>query len=617
MTRNNFCKTKFFPRITLLTTTALVVSIAIAQAVFCAPAAEERAANNLIILFTHDLHSNLEEYNVPASNNTVASRGGYARLSAAVNNERLGREKNVLLLDAGDFSMGTLFHVVRFESSPELRIMGIIGYDATTFGNHDFEYGPNQLAAALLAAKKYNKEELPAIVASNTIADPRIKALDYFRKAYAEYPVLPYKVVKRAGLRIGLFGLMGKDAASYVPEARPVEFSDPIDAARKTVDVLRNREKVDMVICLSHCGIWRDKDISEDEILASEVPGIDVIISGHTHTVLNPYIYIGKTCIVSSGAYGRYLGRLELAKDSGLNFKVADYRLILITSKFTKDQKIFRLIDSFKKEINRDYLKAFHYSYGQALAYLPFSLTDFNWGAGERSKLVTSGLGDLVTDAFIYAVKKTEGKDYRKISLAFEGFGQIRVPLAKGILTVDDTFRLMSLGLGPDGKAGSPLVAFWLTGKEIKSFLELETTLAPKSEDMHLQISGVRFSYDPNAPEFRRIKTIEVQTAHGRFKSLEENSLYRVCTNWKIILMGDNLKTLSNGKIEFVPKDVSGNPIVDMRETVVYTNKKHSIELKEWLAIAMYLQSFPVGSRGLPEVSSEYRKPKARVAVLD
>ncbi|MFA5271081.1 MAG: hypothetical protein WC412_01920, partial [Candidatus Omnitrophota bacterium] len=184
MMRNNFCKTRPLPSIFFLVLIALLTFIVITQPEFFVCATEEKPDDNLIILFTHDMHSNLEEYNVPASNNTVVSRGGYARISTAVNSERLGREKNVLLLDAGDFSMGTLFHVVRSESSSELRLMGMIGYDATTFGNHDFEYGPDQLAQALLSAKKYNKDKLPAIVASNTIVDLRIKALDYFLKAY-------------------------------------------------------------------------------------------------------------------------------------------------------------------------------------------------------------------------------------------------------------------------------------------------------------------------------------------------------------------------------------------------------------------------------------------------
>jgi 2',3'-cyclic-nucleotide 2'-phosphodiesterase (5'-nucleotidase family) len=298
-------------------------------------------------------------------------------------------------------------------------------------------------------------------------------------------------------------------------------------------------------------------------------------------------------------------------------FKVIGYRLIPITSEFPKDQKISRLIDSFKKEINTKYLKAFHYRYGQPIAYLSYSLTDFNWGAGSREKLITSGLGDLVTDAFCYAIKKAEGKDYKDISLVFEGFGQIRVPLAKGIITVNDTFRLMALGLGPDGKAGSPLVTFWLTGKEIKNFLELETTLAPTREDMHLQINGMRFFYDPKAPEFKRIKTVEVETTDGGLEPLEGMRLYRVCTNWKTILMAESVKNLYKEKIEFTPKDASGNPIIDMRATIVYTDKKESIEMKEWLAIALYLQSFPVGPSGLPEVPAEYLIPKAMVTVVE
>ncbi len=610
MRRNYFSKVKpFFCKIPLAVT-AISFFVGIIRPAFCEP--QTKTAPDLVILFTHDLHSNLEEYAMPEASGSV-SVGGYARLATAVKRERLGKEQNTLLLDAGDFSMGTLFHVIDSEASPELRVMGVIGYDATTLGNHEFDFGPDKLASILITAKKYAKHKLPAIVASNMVTSPHLKELAYFRKACRDYPVLPYKIIERSGLKIGIFGLMGQEAAFYVPEAKPVRFSSPVEAAAAVVDVLREREKVDLVICLSHSGTWPDKRISEDEILASRVPGIDVIISGHTHTVLNHYLYIGKTYIVSAGSFGRYLGRLELSKSSALGFSAVGYRLIPITDKFPKDKEVYLLIQSFKKEINRDYLKAFGYYYGEPLAYLPFPLTDFNWGANSREKLVTSGLGDLVTDAFLYAAKKAEGKSYRDISLVVEAFGQIRVPLARGIITVNDVFRLMSLGFGPDTRAGAPLVAFWLTGKEIRNFLELETTLAPIREDMHLQISGMRFSYDSQAPEFERIQKVEVETANGKREPLDDNRLYRVCTNWKTMLMGETVKKLYKRKLEFVPKDVNGNPITDMKSAIIYFAKKPPVELKEWLALALYLKSLPPGKSGLPEIPGKYRMPRVTV----
>jgi len=604
-------KIRLFLRGTLFVLILLVLSGAVFFGVFL-------KSSELTILFTHDLHSNLAPYPIPSSSDSVIEAGGYARLATAISRERKGKEDKTLVLDGGDFSMGTLFHTIRSTRSPELVAMGLMGYDVTTFGNHEFEFGPAHLGQAMLAAKSQNKGRRPAIIATNTVVDARSAALAEFRRAYNEYPVLPYMVIKRGGLRIGLFGLMGKDAAIYAPEARPVVFSEPFEAARKAVGILRGKEKVDMVICLSHSGTWQDKSISEDEILAKSVPGIDLIISGHTHSVLDPYIKVNNTYIVSCGSNSRYLGRLVVTKILGGSFKVLDYKIIPVTAGFPADANIAALVKSFEKEIDREYLARFGYNYGQVLAQAPFSLLEPDWGkCRDRAKCMTSGLGDLVTDAFIYAVKKSEGDAYRDISLAFEGFGQIRAPIAKGQVSVNDAFRLLALGIGPDDLSGSGLCVFWLSGAEIKKAFELETTVASSKYDMHLQISGMRFSYQPKAPAFERVRLAEVMTPDGQYQPLEDSRLYRVVTGWKVLLMRKNLEALSGGKISFIAKDEAGNIIADLSSTRVFTDNTKILELKEWLAVAMYLQSFPSGPQGIPEIPEEYRNPQARVLIVN
>lgn len=568
----------------------------------------------LTILFTHDLHSNLEEYAMLSGGDKIIITGGYARLSGAIETERHGKENSVLLLDAGDFSMGTLLHTIRAQYSAELVTMGMMGYDATTLGNHDFDFGPDPLAQALISAKSKDSGRLAAIVSANTYLDPQIPQLESLRKAFKEYPVLPYKIFRRSGMKIGVFGLMGKDAASVVPQAKPVVFEDYIKAAHKTVDALRNKERADMVVCLSHCGTWPNKSISEDEILAGAVPQIDVIISGHTHTVLDRYMRVGDTYIISCGAYGQYLGRLELIRGHKKRFKALDYRLIPITGELSKDPVLCNQITAYAKEAQRSYLDLFHYRYAQPLAHSAFSLERPDWDKGERANCITSGLGDLVSDAFIYAVKKSEGEDYREISLVIEPFGQIRVALAQGTLTVNDVFRALSLGMGLDGKEGYALVTFWLSGKEIESLLEIETTLAPLKEDTRLQISGMRFFFDPKAAPFTRVRNIQVEAVDGSFVPLEEDKLYRVCSNWNMLLMGEYLKAASAGRIKVVPKNKTGEVITDISTTRVFINKDNPEELKEWLALAMYLQSMPdLDGDGLPDIEERYRLPRQQI----
>ena len=113
-----------------------------------------------------------------------------------------------------------------------------------------------------------------------------------------DYGVKDYTIIERNGIKIGVFGLMGKDAASNAPMSE-VKFTDAVENAKRVVNTLKQKEKVDLVICLSHSGTWTDKSKSEDEILAKKVPEIDVIISGHTHTQLIKPIVVGKTIIGS------------------------------------------------------------------------------------------------------------------------------------------------------------------------------------------------------------------------------------------------------------------------------------------------------------------------------
>ena len=237
-------------------------------------------------------------------------RGGYAKLLTLIRETRSRAVDRTLVVDAGDFSMGTLFHTAFMTEAAELRLMAAMGYDAMTLGNHDFDFHPKGLAQTLRAARAAEKQ-LPVMVASNVVFSPDGKGDTELREAFTEYPVTPYAVLERRGIRIGLFGILGKDAQTDTPFAKPVTFADHVETSKKMVALLRDKEKVDLVVCLSHTGTSPVKKHSEDENLAREVPGIDVIISGHTHTVLPKPIMIGKTVIVAAGSYGAYLGRLD------------------------------------------------------------------------------------------------------------------------------------------------------------------------------------------------------------------------------------------------------------------------------------------------------------------
>jgi 5'-nucleotidase / UDP-sugar diphosphatase len=582
------------------------------QPIFSGDAAVQADADaKLTILFTHDLHSHFLPDRVPKPGGGHALQGGYARLANLIGQERAKAPGRSLLVDAGDIAMGTLFHTEFREEALELRLMGEMGYDAATLGNHDYDFHPAGLAAMLRTARS-RSGRLPALVASNVVFtkdDPRDAPL---KAAFRDYPVTEYAVLERNGIRIGLFGIMGRDAAEDTPFAAPVTFADIAERSKAVVELLRNREKVDLVVCLSHAGTKPVKSRSEDEILAGKVPGIDVIISGHTHTVLPEPILIDKTIIVSAGSYGAYLGILNLDISREAGARVASYRLEKVSVEVAEDPRIARDIEAFKGHVEQRYLLSSGNRYDQVIAETAFDMPS---PAYRQTTLTETGLGDLIADAFRFTVRQVEGKNYRYVHIAVTADGQIRDTFLTGGIAVADIFKVLSLGLGLDDRAGYPLLTIYMTGEEIRSMLEVQTSIAPIKHDAQLQVSGVRFTFNPHRIPFDRVISVAVQDEDGAFRPLLPDKLYRVCVNAYMAGMLNFVSRASHGLIKLAPKDAGGRPVTDWKTVRVDADAGAAgiQELKEWVALTWYLKSFPdMNGNGIPDLPGSYRNPDGR-----
>jgi 5'-nucleotidase len=207
----------------------------------------------------------------------------------------------VLVLDAGDYSMGTAFGAAGRETGGELQIMSRMGYDATTFGNHEFDLGPDGLGQSIGVAAKAGR--VPKVVVSNTNFSKDDAALADLQRLAKAGVVRRHVVIERGGMRFGIFGVLGKEAQFYTGGAGAASFSDAIETAREMVKILRETEKVDVIICLSHGGVQKGKDgrfsEGDDVLIARAVPGIDVVVGGHSHTELREAIIVnGRTPVV-------------------------------------------------------------------------------------------------------------------------------------------------------------------------------------------------------------------------------------------------------------------------------------------------------------------------------
>lgn len=596
----------------MLTKATLTLSLLLVIILPLSIAADQNDQRELMIMFTHDLHSYFLPHRILTSDGKQLQRGGYAKLAYLINEQRIAHKNKTLRIDAGDFSMGTLFHTSFMNESSELRLMGRMGYDVVTFGNHDFDFHADGLAKMLQAARS-KSTLLPALVASNIIFSKDDSGDAALKQAFNDYPVNEYVIMERNGIRIGIFGIMGRDAADDTPFATPIKFADPISASKRVVDILKSKEKVDMIICLSHSGTAPVKKNSEDEILAREVPQIDVIISGHTHTVLQKPIVVGKTIIVSSGSYGEYLGLLGVNYVKGKGIQLTSYNLKSITADVPENEIIVAEIVKYKNIVNRNFLAAYHLSFDQVIAESDFNMESLAYAYAKPGEM---SLGNMITDAYRFAVQRTEGRAYEHISMAIEPLGLIRDSFQKGKISAADVFQVLSLGLGFDGVAGYPLVAFYINGRELKDTLEVETTIAPLlKEDAHLQVSGIKFGFNPHRIPFDRVTQVQVQNEDGEYRPLDPQKLYRVCANLYAAEMVNYVVKVTHGLLNVKPKDKNGRTLFELRQAIVYADKNSpkTGELKEWIALAQYMGSFQDkdGNR-IPNIPEKYRVPEGR-----
>lgn len=572
------------------------------------PISAQKNQSEVTILFTHDMHDRFYPYKVK-SNGEIKELGGFSRIYTAILKER-ELDEDLLLLDAGDFSMGTLFQTIFETHSPTLRTMGKLGYDATTLGNHEFDFRPEGLANSLDSAKSSN-ERVPEIIASNTFF-PYDKdggltpSLSKLKSAMDDYGVKEYLVIEKGDLKIGILGLMGEDADSNAPMAE-VEFKDIVDSSKRIVDTLKNKENVDLIIAISHTGTSIKGSKSEDEILAKKVPEIDVIISGHSHTKLNNPIIVDKTIIGSAGRYGENLGKIKIVKDDD-GWKLVDYSLIEINESYIANEEISLYIEDFKEDIQNEYLDRFNMTFDQVLAYSPFNFTPSQMVGKEHRE---DSLGNLISDSYIYSVKKAEGENYRNIDAAIVPSGVIRDSFTKGNITVSDVFNVSSLGIGADRVSGYPLIDVYLTGKELRTVAEVDASIQPLMSAAQLYTSGLNYSFNPNRMIFNKVTDVYlVDENEGRIEIVDDE-LYRVVAGLYSAQMLSVVGDKSFNLLSIVPKNEDGTPIEDYESRIIYEDGH---EVKEWLALAQYLDSFPA-EKGIAQLPVYYNQLQGRKTI--
>lgn len=558
----------------------------------------------LTILHTNDLHSKLNgtgpalEYSPMVINNDRTA-GGFARLATLFKQEKEKSPEGTLILDAGDFLMGSLFHAAEEQTGFQMNLMKRMGYDCITLGNHEFEFGPETLSNIMRAAE--NRGGFPQIAASNLVFSDESVKDDELQEFVSNGLIKQWIVVNKNGIKIGIFGLMGIDAASVAPSSKPVTFSNPVNVASKMARYLKKQQSADIVIALSHCGLQYNNESKtysgEDIELAEKVPEIDIIIGAHTHTRIPEFIKTGNTFIVQTGSYGTELGKINLNYSNG-KIEGFKYELIPVDDKIPGDPDINREIEEITKYIDQKYLSQVNFSCNETIGTTFFDLKiDF-------PGLKHSNLGPFVADALHYYLKNTgNSADFSLVAS-----GTIRENLVSGDITVSDVFSVMSLGEGEDSIPGYPLAKMYLTGKEVKQMFEAILKSREKGGDGFIYFSGAKILIDSDRRFMKKVQKVEIGGREIDF-SRKNKTLYSVSANTYLLSFIGRIKKMSFGLLKVVPKDKNGIPVTDMNQQRVDINSGEDgiQEAKEWIAVIGFIKSFEKNGQGNHVIPERYK----------
>ena len=572
-----------------------------------------KAPKKVDVMFLHDTHSHLNPF-ATVEDGKSQVLGGFSRIKTLID-EQKKENPDTLLLDAGDFSMGTLIQVMYEEEASEIRMLGDLGMDVTTLGNHEFDYKAKGLANMLNRAVE-SGDKLPQMVVCNVDWDA-MEETDFTKdqalleEAFENYDVEEYVVVEKNGVKIAITGVFGKDALDCVPNC-PLVFEDPIEAVKETVEEIKEEEKVDMIVCVSHSGTWDDAGKSEDELLAKSVPELDLIISGHTHTKLEKPIQHGDTYIVSASEYGKYLGDMTMSQTSKGRWKVDHYELVPVTQDIREDANTQAKVDVFMNAVDEKYLSKFGYTKDQVLCTNEVEFTNSN---DADKKHTEQNLGSIMADSYTYAVAKFDKTDTRPVDVAVVPAGVIRDTYAKGNITPENVFNSFSLGIGEDGIPGYPLISLYLTGEELKMAAEIDASISDLMSSARLYTDGLYWNFNPNRMILNKVTDVYLCDQDEKRVELEDDKLYRVVTDFYTSQMLGGVTDLSYGLLSIVPKFADGTPVERYEDAVIKADGK---ELKAWAAIADYMSSFEdTDNDGIGNVPAKYAKEEGRKVVED
>lgn len=484
----------------------------------------------LTILHTNDVHGRVAQFSASGSRCTEADAaenrcfGGVARRATIINRVRAETD-NVLLLDAGDQFQGTLFYT-QYKGEEAMLAMNRLGYDAMAVGNHEFDDGPETLATFIRGV------QFPLLSANiDASNEPSLAGL-----------IQPYAVLEVGGERIGIVGYTTEDTAilsSPGPNLRFLNIENTVQAAVAELE----SAGINKVIAVSHAGFGRDRQV------AGNVSGIDVIVAGHTNTYLSntdataegPYPVVvespeGKpVLLVSAFAYGKYLGRLDVAFDAGGVPVTWEGNPILLDASVAQEPELLALVEELQGPL-------------RVLQQQVVGTTTTPLDGDRAScRFAECTMGNLVADAILW-MTAAEGTQ-----IAIVNGGSIRSSIAAGEVTLGDVLEVLPFS--------NTIATFELAGADLWAALENGVSRANSAQNEGTgrfpQVAGLRYTWNPDSQPGSRIAGVEVRNPDGSYTPIDPEKTYLVATNDFLRRGGDGYTTFAEKA--FNPYDAGAN----------------------------------------------------------
>ena len=465
-----------------------------------------QADTRLVILHTNDFHDRYEPITdrdntcAPDKNTSGECFGGAARLVTAVAAAR-ARHPDALLVDGGDQFQGTLFYTW-YKGRMTAEFMNTLGYDAMTVGNHEFDDGPEVLAAFVAAVT------FPVLMSNATFAAEPLLA----------GKIVASTVIEKGGQKIGLVGLTPQDTGELSSPGPNVTFTDPVAAVQREVDAL-TAKGITRIIVLSHSGYGVDKRV------AAGTTGVDVIVGGHTNTYLSnvaenaegPYpTMVGKTAIVSAYAYGKFLGELNVVFDDAGEIISATGEPLIMDARVAEDGPTLARIAELARPLQE--LRS------RVVAKAAGDLD----GARDRCRQMECVLGDIIAEAMLDRVRG------QGVTIALQNGGGVRASIDAGPVTMGEVLTVLPFQ--------NTLSTFEVTGAVIVAALENGVSQLGDGAGRFLQVAGLRYSFDPALPAGSRVSDVQVLVGGDAWAPIDPATTYRVVSNDYVRRGGDGFK---------------------------------------------------------------------------